>query len=323
MSENQTVFRRPTKNNLFASKRSWAQDQRISNGARGLLARMLSMPQDWEFYQSHLVKNSLEGKDAIRSQMKELVRFGYLVKMPRKRNEDGTFSNIEYDVWDEAQITQKLTDEQVNKIFSPSYSFDDFLEIYPAPRSNHDDFKETCTRADYPTSDNPTSDNPHLQYRQSTIPSEDKTTTKPKESKKNVVVFLQELDVPDPYKNLLSLELDEEKAKLLVKRVKRWKERKNDFLACRVIMKRWDSWDDNMTEREKQNQKEIEEANRQKRAEENKKYAQKIVTENPKLPFTVRAGSLEIRDGKKISILPYTELNFLKILEYSISVLTT
>lgn len=61
-----------------------------------------------------------------------------------------------------------------------------------------------------------------------------------------VVVFseLEELKIPKSMKEKLSSEMDAQKAKKLVKRVKAWKGRSSDSVACNTILSQWDTWDD-------------------------------------------------------------------------------
>lgn len=72
------------------------QDERLSWRAKGLLAYMLSMPDDWQFYVNELHKHAKDGKDSTRSALKELEQFGYLVIEKNNRSEKGKFSTNNY-----------------------------------------------------------------------------------------------------------------------------------------------------------------------------------------------------------------------------------
>jgi len=69
-----------------------------------------------------------------------------------------------------------------------------------------------------------------------------------------VVVFscFDELDVSQAVKIRLSKEMDEEKAKLLVKRVLAWETRESDLKACNTILdpQKWDTWSDVVDKKE-------------------------------------------------------------------------
>ena len=51
----------------------------LSYKAKGLLALMLSLPEDWDYSINGLVSISKEGVKAIRNILQELQRYGYLV----------------------------------------------------------------------------------------------------------------------------------------------------------------------------------------------------------------------------------------------------
>lgn len=71
------------------------RDENLSLKARGLLATMLSMPDDWDFTTQGLIRILKDGDSAIRSAIKELESAHYLERV-RTRNEKGTFAGIEY-----------------------------------------------------------------------------------------------------------------------------------------------------------------------------------------------------------------------------------
>ena len=81
------------------------RDDRLSFRARGLLAAMLSYPDDWQFSREWLADQSpREGVDAIRSALKELETHGYLTRQ-RVRMPGGRFG-WEHLLFDTPQDTQ-------------------------------------------------------------------------------------------------------------------------------------------------------------------------------------------------------------------------
>jgi len=54
------------------------RDDNLSYRARGLLVYLLSQPPDWKISSSRLAMASMEGRDAIRTALRELVNVGYL-----------------------------------------------------------------------------------------------------------------------------------------------------------------------------------------------------------------------------------------------------
>ena len=59
-------------------------DQRLSYKAKGLLVMLLSRPDGWTFRVDWLVKQSQDGREAVRSGLKELEDYGYLKRRPRR-----------------------------------------------------------------------------------------------------------------------------------------------------------------------------------------------------------------------------------------------
>ena len=78
------------------------KDDRLSFKAKGLLAYMLTLPDDWVFYESEIAKHSTDGKQAVRTGLKELQSAGYLVK-EQARNQNGKFSKVDWVVSDEPE----------------------------------------------------------------------------------------------------------------------------------------------------------------------------------------------------------------------------
>ena len=75
------------------------QDQRLSLKAIGLLSKILSLPDDWDYTVAGLAKKCREGKDAVRSAIEELEVAGYIVRR-RTHGPDGAFAGNEYIVYE-------------------------------------------------------------------------------------------------------------------------------------------------------------------------------------------------------------------------------
>ncbi|MEC0242782.1 hypothetical protein P4H66_23505 [Paenibacillus dokdonensis] len=71
----------------------------MSFKARGLLAYMLSKPDNFRFYLDELVHHTTEGKDSIRAGMKELERLGY-VKRYSVKDSRGKIMSWEIDIYE-------------------------------------------------------------------------------------------------------------------------------------------------------------------------------------------------------------------------------
>lgn len=279
------------------------QDPRLKNSSRGLLAVMLSMPADWDFYQRDLIKRCGEGEDAIRSQMKDLVKFGYLIKRPQSRSHSGKWGNISYEVWDTSQICGQLTNEQVDKIFSCAYNLDDFQIIYPKP--------------DFPVPVSPGPENPGLQHNKEQLPSvkEDNNTEQDCSCS-----LLKELDIPIHEKRKIAAAFLEPAQELLVKRVLRWKGRRSDLIACRTIMNKWNEWSDSLSEEEKKSQYEDDMVAIGEKIQENKEYAEEAKIDNPCAGFEIYSDRVMFKTKKGFFPLGFAEEDFIDRFEKMLSI---
>lgn len=70
------------------------RDSTLSNKALGMLCRMLSLPDGWEFSVMGLVALSNDGKSAVMSQLDELEEHGYLMRSQVRV--DGKIAGVEY-----------------------------------------------------------------------------------------------------------------------------------------------------------------------------------------------------------------------------------
>lgn len=70
------------------------RDRGLSNKALGMLCRMLSLPDGWEFSVRGLAELSTDGKSAVMSQLDELEEHGYLVRSQVRK--DGKIAGVEY-----------------------------------------------------------------------------------------------------------------------------------------------------------------------------------------------------------------------------------
>lgn len=78
------------------------QDSRLSWKARGVLAYLLSLPDDWVIIVEELVSRAPDGVDSLRSGLKELEKLGYISKR-RTRDEAGKITGTEWFVHEEPQ----------------------------------------------------------------------------------------------------------------------------------------------------------------------------------------------------------------------------
>ncbi len=94
-----TVFRVEKTANYTVMSNYHLKDRRLSYKAKGLLSEMLSLPPDWDYTLSGLAVIANDGIDSVRSAVKELEKYGYLVRFQR-RDERGRMSVNEYTVYE-------------------------------------------------------------------------------------------------------------------------------------------------------------------------------------------------------------------------------
>ena len=88
------------------------KEKEMSLKAKGLLSLMLSLPEDWNYSVSGLVKLSKDGKDSVMSALAELEKFGYLVRY-RTTDQMGRFSGVEYDIYEQPQKEMPVAEKQM------------------------------------------------------------------------------------------------------------------------------------------------------------------------------------------------------------------
>lgn len=115
-----TIFRVQKKENYVVLDKGFLNDTKLSWQAKGLLAYMLSLPNDWTFSVKDLSTRSKNGRDATNTIVKELCTAGYIRKQ-QKRAEKGKFSSAELLVF-ETPLTENPSTEypSTEKPFSDS-----------------------------------------------------------------------------------------------------------------------------------------------------------------------------------------------------------
>lgn len=85
-----TTFRVSKTENFVVLDKGFLNNPEISWQAKGLLAYMLSLPNDWTFNVEDLTNRSKNGRDATRNTLKELQGAGYIQK-EQARSQQGKF----------------------------------------------------------------------------------------------------------------------------------------------------------------------------------------------------------------------------------------
>lgn len=85
------IRRSPRKDNFTIMANTSIRDPQLSLRARGLLATLLSMPDDWQTSTVALSHTVKEGRDAVRKAATELEEAGYLVRT-KQANDKGQWT---------------------------------------------------------------------------------------------------------------------------------------------------------------------------------------------------------------------------------------
>ena len=86
------------------------RDKRMTWKAKGLLSVMLSLPEEWDYSIAGLSTISDGGLAVVRSGLKELETFGYLIRKPVK--EKGKIVDWEYTVFEKPHVEKPHVDFQ-------------------------------------------------------------------------------------------------------------------------------------------------------------------------------------------------------------------
>jgi hypothetical protein len=90
----------------------------MSFKAKGLMSVMLSLPEDWDYSVAGLATLASDGKDSVISALKELEKFGYLVRS-QIVDEKGRFVQVAYNIYEEPQQVSPYA-ENPNTVFPNS-----------------------------------------------------------------------------------------------------------------------------------------------------------------------------------------------------------
>ena len=89
------VFRVEKNHSYTVMANHHLRDERLSLKSKGLLSLILSLPDDWRISIDGMTQFSSDGKDAIRSAIRELTDAGYITRA-QTHSEAGTFSGYDY-----------------------------------------------------------------------------------------------------------------------------------------------------------------------------------------------------------------------------------
>lgn len=145
--QNEIIRIQKKHNNFVMLDKGFLEDSRLSYKAKGLLAYLLSKPDNWKVIVKDLINHSKDGKKAVYSGLKELKEYGYYRKTPirdDKRQRISYWESVIYETLIEPEpldenslFTQNGKVEQNTEI-STSYLFPPFVYIENVQIQNED-----------------------------------------------------------------------------------------------------------------------------------------------------------------------------------------
>lgn len=112
MANNNTITRRKYDRDFTVLSNEFLKDTRLSWKAKGIIAYVAMLPDDWVLNMRDLTNRATDGRDSLYSGIKELETCGYCSKT-QNRNPDGTIAGYAYEICDQPVFMQPYMDNPV------------------------------------------------------------------------------------------------------------------------------------------------------------------------------------------------------------------
>lgn len=174
----------------------------ISLKAKGILALMLSLPDNWKFSIEGIASKCKESRECISNAIKELESAGY-VKRTMKHGDDGKITGMEYEIFEEPYTVTEAEE----------YNEDKPCEDKPCkacPSAENPLMEEPSEEK--PLTDKPSTENPSMDLPMKGKPSEETpwvNNTKTNKKENNNILYNNTQSNPIPAKNKISFNMSE------------------------------------------------------------------------------------------------------------------
>lgn len=121
----------------------------LSAKAKGIFSYILSLPDNWIFFETELVKHFSDSTTSFRSGMLELLKKGYITKK-KKRGKNGLFLYNEYKIYEKPELNPNYAPPIYENQHEPLVGFPQWINV------------GGLSTVDEPTMDKPTMDNPTM-----------------------------------------------------------------------------------------------------------------------------------------------------------------
>jgi hypothetical protein len=109
------IFRSHGDRSYTKLRNGFLQDRRISDETRGLIARLLSLPDDWEVTVQSIIASGKAGRDKVYRMLKEAEEFGYILP-EQGRKQAGKFDRQLYLVSDDPDALIERAAQEILEI---------------------------------------------------------------------------------------------------------------------------------------------------------------------------------------------------------------
>lgn len=117
-TNNNTITRRKYDRDFTVVSNEFLKDTRLSWKAKGIIAYVAMLPDDWVLNMRDLTNRATDGRDSLYSGIKELETCGYCAKT-MQRNPDGTIAGYAYEICDKPVFVQPFTENPVTDAPQP------------------------------------------------------------------------------------------------------------------------------------------------------------------------------------------------------------
>ena len=104
------IYRIHKEDNYVIVDKAFLLNEKISLKAKGLLALLLSYPDDWQFYEAEIVQHAADKVNSLKSGLKELIENGYIVRKHAK-DEKGKFKCFEYHIYEKPMLGKPVLEK--------------------------------------------------------------------------------------------------------------------------------------------------------------------------------------------------------------------
>lgn len=107
-----SIYRIRHEREYFSLSNDIVNNPDISWKAKGILAYLLSKPNDWKVYANDIIEHSKDGETAVRAGINELIAAGYIIR-EKLRDDMGKIKEWEYTVLENPDVENPDVDNPV------------------------------------------------------------------------------------------------------------------------------------------------------------------------------------------------------------------